>query len=74
MKHLGMEWYLPATSENMNKDAASRSILGKGSGDAHTLAMSGRGCLFNEDPYDLTRCCWRRRGGVESLSRPQRDA
>ena len=52
MKHLGMEWYLPATSENINKDSASGSISGKGSGDARTFAMSGEECLFDEERYD----------------------
>ena len=74
MKHLGMEWYLPATSENVNKDSASRSITGRGGGNACTFAITGWGCFFDEGPYDLAKCCWRRRGGVESLSHPQWEA
>ena len=41
MKHLGMEWSLPATSENINKDWVARSISAKVNGDARRLAMSG---------------------------------
>ena len=52
MKHLSMELYLPATSENINKDSASGLISEKGSGDAHTFAMSGEECLFDEERYD----------------------
>ena len=52
MKHLGMKWYLPATSENINKDSALGPISGKGSGDARTFAMSGEECLCDEERYD----------------------